>query len=111
VSADKDVAGLLAPLAGAAGLVVATRASSARALAPEEVAAATRTAGATGEVAVEPDPAAAIARACRWAGADGLVVVTGSLFLVGDARRALLGEPGDPVPLSDPVGTDVGSRG
>ncbi|HSC78450.1 MAG TPA: folylpolyglutamate synthase/dihydrofolate synthase family protein [Candidatus Acidoferrales bacterium] len=41
------------------------------------------------QVAVEPDPAQALASAMARAGAEGVVFVTGSLFLVGDCRRAL----------------------
>jgi len=42
-----------------------------------------------GNVSVEPEPAQALARAMARAGAEDVVFVTGSLFLVGDARRAL----------------------
>jgi dihydrofolate synthase/folylpolyglutamate synthase len=38
----------------------------------------------------------AIARARASVGKDGLVVVTGSIFLVGEARGMLLGLPRDP---------------
>jgi hypothetical protein len=31
------------------------------------------------------------------------VVVAGSIFLVGELRAHLLGEPVDPTPLSDPL--------
>jgi dihydrofolate synthase/folylpolyglutamate synthase len=42
-----------------------------------------------GDVAVEPDPAAALAGATGRAAPDGAVLVTGSLFLVGDCLRAI----------------------
>jgi hypothetical protein len=49
------------------------------------------------------DPIAALAEARRRAGRGGLVVVCGSMFLVGMLRAHVLGEPVDPV-------LDVGSR-
>ncbi|HEX8951170.1 MAG TPA: hypothetical protein VF945_04960, partial [Polyangia bacterium] len=48
---------------------------------------------------VAPDLAAALALA-----AGERVVVAGSIFLVGEARRLVLGEPADGVPVQDPVG-------
>ena len=49
-----------------------------------------------------PDPTAALTEARRRA-AGGLVVVCGSMFLVGPLRAALLGETVDPQRTSDPV--------
>ena len=49
------------------------------------------------------DPAAALDEARRRAGPGGLVVVCGSMFLVGQLRARVLGEPVDPLPTSDPV--------
>ena len=49
------------------------------------------------------DPAAALDEARRRAGPGGLVVVCGSMFLVGMLRARVLGEPVDPLPTSDPV--------
>ncbi|WP_437567390.1 bifunctional folylpolyglutamate synthase/dihydrofolate synthase [Sorangium sp. So ce542] len=43
------------------------------------------------------DPRAAVARAIEVAGPGGLVVVTGSIYLVGEVRSALLGIASDPV--------------
>ena len=45
----------------------------------------------------------AIAESRRLAGSTGLVVVAGSIFLAAEARAALLGEPVDPQPVSDPL--------
>lgn len=53
------------------------------------------TAIAPGEIA--PDPAAAIARAVALAGPDETVLVTGSLYLVGEIRAHVLGLPSDPI--------------
>jgi hypothetical protein len=47
---------------------------------------------------VAPDLATALARA-----GAAPTVVAGSIFLVGEARRLLLGEPADPLPVQDPL--------
>jgi folylpolyglutamate synthase/dihydropteroate synthase len=66
-----------------------------------DIAAAARAAAPQAAVAVEADPGHAIDRA--RAGARGTVLVAGSLFLAGAARRHLCGDAADPVFLSDPV--------
>ncbi|HEX6845299.1 MAG TPA: cyanophycin synthetase, partial [Actinomycetota bacterium] len=88
VSANKDVAGIVAPLVPLADAVHVTRNDSVRSAEPETVAAAARAAGA-GEVERYEDVAAAIAAARSAASAGDAVLVTGSLFTVGDAKRAL----------------------
>jgi dihydrofolate synthase/folylpolyglutamate synthase len=40
-----------------------------------------------GEAAADPDPGRALDLARRAAGPDGLVVATGSLYLVGEVRK------------------------
>ncbi len=102
VSAGKDLAGLVAPLVVGAQAVIVTRSDNPRAVACEELAEAARAAGAKAVEAIAP-PDRAIARAIARAGAAGVVVVTGSLFLIGEARRCLCGDRVDPVPVSDPV--------
>lgn len=76
------------------GLLVACRPPSPRALAPEALAAA------CGErrvpVEVVEDVAAALSLALERAGPDDLVFVTGSLYVVGEARTAALGRQGAP---------------
>lgn len=47
--------------------------------------------------AILPDPAEAIARAIELATPGGTVLVTGSLYLVGEVRAHLLGLPSDPI--------------
>jgi len=98
VSADKDVAAILAPLIGAVDAIVATRYQQPRALEPAALAAAARAAGAT-DVRVAPNLAAALAETHGAA----TVVVAGSLFLVGEARTLLLGAPTDPFVVTDPA--------
>jgi dihydrofolate synthase/folylpolyglutamate synthase len=90
----KDVEGMVRALAPAAALVVATRSSHPAAAAPERIAALTREAG-TAALVVE-EPRAALERAREEAGADGTVLVAGSLYLLGDLRPLVL--PGGPEP-------------
>ena len=67
-------------------------------MAPAELARVATAAGAA-DVTVADDLAAALASA----GAAGeRVVVAGSIFLVGEARRIVLGEAANPVAAQDP---------
>ncbi len=88
VSANKDVAGVVAPLAGLADVVYAARNDSVRSAEPEAVAEAARAVG-TDEVSVEPSVRAAIEAARAAAGPGDAILVTGSLFTVADAKRVL----------------------
>jgi len=97
IMGDKDVEGVLGALAAAPSLagarVVATQVEGPRALPAAALAA--RWAAVAGErsgpVAVIPEPAAAVTQAV--AGAEGPVVVAGSLYLVGAARALLVDDP------------------
>jgi dihydrofolate synthase/folylpolyglutamate synthase len=104
---------MLATLAPAFDAVVLTRSSSARALPPEELAALVPP-GPAVHVVAAPGEALALARRLvserasvgkSEAGGEtsGLVVVAGSLFLVGELRAALRGEPVDPIVTGDPM--------
>jgi dihydrofolate synthase / folylpolyglutamate synthase len=88
VSANKDVGGVVAPIAALADAVYATRNESVRSAEPEAVVSAARAAGAS-TVVVQPSVAAAIDAARAAADPGDVVLVTGSLFTVGDAKRAL----------------------
>lgn len=91
VSADKDVAGVLAPLVEMGVTIVATRASnSPRALQPGVIADIARALG-TGEVHEEEGPRQALEKARRLTSEGDLVLVAGSLFLVGEVRTLLRG--------------------
>ena len=90
VSANKDVEGVVGPVAALADVVYATRNDSVRSAEPDAVAAAARAAGVT-DVAVHPGVADALAAARAAAGPGDAILVTGSLFTVGDAKRALAG--------------------
>jgi dihydrofolate synthase/folylpolyglutamate synthase len=88
VSANKDVAGVVGPLAAIADVVHATRNDSVRSAEPEEVARVARAAG-SATVEVSPSVADALGAARAAAGRGDLVLVAGSLFTVGDAKRVL----------------------
>ncbi len=84
---DKDVRALAAPLLARARHVVLTRPRLPRAATPAQLQARTR--GLGGVRHRQPSVARALALARRLAGADGLVVVAGSLFLVGEVLARL----------------------
>ena len=80
--AEKDVDGVLHELAPLGPTLVATTSTSGRALAAPDLAA--RAGAHFAHVESVPDPAAALARARELAGRDGMVLVTGSLYLLAD---------------------------
>jgi dihydrofolate synthase/folylpolyglutamate synthase len=105
---DKDAGGLLAELAPTASTIIATQSSNPRSLPAPELAALAATARAKAgaskvNVQAVPDPLLALNLARRYVGHGGLVVVAGSIFLVGEVRADVLGEALDPTPLSDPL--------
>lgn len=81
---DKPWEEMLARLVPFAHRVVSTQVGR-RAV---DAAALAAVAGRTRQATVRTDPRQAIAHACQLAGAGGAVVVTGSLFLVGEAYAA-----------------------
>lgn len=93
--ADKDVDGLIDGLARSAALastrVVATSLDAPRALPAEALAERWRALVPHGSVEAEPDALSALDRALD--GADGPVVVAGSLYLVGAVRGQLVDDP------------------
>jgi dihydrofolate synthase/folylpolyglutamate synthase len=87
--ADKDIRGILRGLAPAIGRLIVTTNSSPRAAPAERL---RKEAEALGLAAgVEPDVAGAVRRAIDQAGESEAVVVTGSLYTVGEARQLLMG--------------------
>jgi dihydrofolate synthase/folylpolyglutamate synthase len=104
VVADKDpraVAGVLAPRAAR---VIATAPPTPRALPAAALAEVVRALAPGVAVESAPELAAALRAAQGDGGGDARVVVAGSIFLVGEARRLLLGERADPLAVQDPVG-------
>jgi dihydrofolate synthase/folylpolyglutamate synthase len=87
VSAGKDLDALLDAVLPGAHHVTVTRADPHRSLDPAALAAAVRSrADAATRVHVEPDPGRAAAGAVERAGAEDLLVATGSVYLAGIAR-------------------------
>ena len=96
MSADKDATGFLRALAGPWRKVFTAAPETARAAEPEALA---REVGQWNvPVRAHATVAEALAEALAWVGSRGRVLVTGSLFTVGDAMRAL----GDPPPEALP---------
>lgn len=101
VVADKDARAIVEPLVGKAKRVIVTAPPSPRALPPEELARLV-----PGAV-VAKDLEAALAMASA---AGEKVVVAGSIFLVGEARRLVLGEAADEVAAQDPAARSAGQK-
>ncbi len=93
--ADKDIAGVVAAVAGAGSLagatVICTALDLPRALPAEDLAAAWRAGPPDADVRTAPDPDAAFELALRTG--RGPVVVAGSLYLVGAVRARLVDDP------------------
>ncbi len=85
ILADKQAAPMLEALAGVGETLVATAAENPRALRAEELARLGEPHFARVEAVAEPG--AALARARELAGADGAVLVTGSLYLLAGLSR------------------------
>jgi dihydrofolate synthase/folylpolyglutamate synthase len=81
---DKDAAAMLAMLLPACERAWFTAPASSRALSPAALQSLARQLGFE-EAASEPDPARALEQARRWASErGGVVLATGSIYLVGD---------------------------
>lgn len=103
--AEKEVDAILAVLGPAAAAVVATQVDSPRAL-PAEALAARLAPHCRGTVESAPAPAPALERALARTPPDGLLLVTGSLYLAGALRPALRARaPGPAAP-----GAGAGAR-
>jgi dihydrofolate synthase / folylpolyglutamate synthase len=87
ISANKNLEGIIEELTPLATLTVATRAMVPRAAPPQRV--ATLAAKWSDHIIVEEDTQRALAQAIAETQPDDLLLVTGSLYLVGDAKRLL----------------------
>ena len=87
ISANKNLEGIIEELAPLASLTVATRAMVPRAAPPQRV--ATLAAKWSDHIIAEEDTQKALAQALAETQPDDLLLVTGSLYLVGDAKRLL----------------------
>lgn len=92
-SADKDIAGMFRELLPRAAVVVTTQAVHPRAADPDELAEQVRGQGFTGPIESVGPVHRALSRARDLAGAEDVVLATGSLFVVSEARAALIGDP------------------
>jgi len=92
---DKDVDGIIVALDRAAALrgarIIATQVAGERALPAADLATRWRTARPEARIDALPDVGAALQAALD--GAPGTIVVAGSLYLVGEARRRWLDDP------------------
>jgi len=86
---ERSIGTLVQPLKGLVGSVFACAADDASSLSPDDVATEVRKALGV-PATVYPDVVSAVTEAKAAAGADGGVVVAGSLYVVGEARRALV---------------------
>lgn len=108
VCSDKDAAGILTPLAAGARAVIATPIQSPRGLPVEALQAVCARVAPELPCMAAPGVAQALDMARDLAGPEGTVLAAGSLYLVGEARQALCGDPADAVHLGDPLGRGAG---
>jgi dihydrofolate synthase/folylpolyglutamate synthase len=85
-SADKDVTGMFRALLPAVDVLIAAQAVHPRALAPAMIEEQAREVGFAGPVYQIPDVSKALQYAQTVAGPAGMVLTTGSLFIVGEVR-------------------------
>jgi len=84
---DKAIAEIASILFPLAQHVIATRAQTPRSAPPEEIQAAGQRIGT--DIETQADVAQGLERACSLAGQDGVVVVAGSIYIVGEAMAVL----------------------
>ncbi len=89
ILADKDYRGILAELAPLADRVIVTRPQYSRALDVQALASEIRSLQ-NGPVVTAETVVEALAKAREASGVDDLILVTGSLYVVGEARAALV---------------------
>ena len=83
---DKDIDGMLRELLPVVDHLIVTQAVDSRAESPDRIAERVRNLGFMLPVNVIPDVPTALHTAENYAGVEGMVCVTGSLYLVGEAR-------------------------
>jgi len=91
IRGDRDVEALLKPLQGLVEAVWATQADDPASVPAEEVAVVAALVLGVEVIAVNTVPEA-VTRATAAAGAEGAVVVAGSLYVVGEARSIFIGD-------------------
>lgn len=83
---DKDIIGMMEELIPIVDQLIITQAVDSRAESPQEIVHITQDAGYQGDIQVIPVVSEAVEAAIASVGTDGLVCVTGSLYVVGEAR-------------------------
>ena len=91
-SADKNIAGMMRELTSRADELILTKSVHPRSAEPEKIAA--QAGQAKARVTVVNDVSSALWEALKRAGSDDLVCITGSLFVVAEARAAWLDAQG-----------------
>ena len=89
VMRDKAVQEITEILFPIAGHVIVTHANNPRSASPDEIRQAAARVAAGTDMEEAEDVASALDRARKVAGPSGLVVVTGSIYVVGEAMRML----------------------
>jgi dihydrofolate synthase / folylpolyglutamate synthase len=89
VMRDKAVQEMTEILFPIAENIIVTRANNPRSATPEEIRQAAARVAAGTNIEDGEDVASALAQARKFAGKDGLIVVTGSIYVVGEAMRML----------------------
>jgi len=84
VLADKDIAGIVRPLAPLFREIVCIRAPSERAASPKDIAAAARSSGA--QIAIEKDTVDTIRKVMKGLDKEDTLVISGSLTVIGEAK-------------------------
>lgn len=102
-SADKDIRGMFEALLPSVDVLIAAQAVHPRALPTAEIESIARETGFTGNVVQIASVPDALAEAKRLAGPDGLVVTTGSLFIVGEVRTIFGLPPGHTRRITEPM--------
>jgi dihydrofolate synthase/folylpolyglutamate synthase len=104
-SVDKDIAGVLTTLLPISDYVIVTRSDHPRAAAPARLADIAASVGGGAEISVNPakalQRALALQRKSAVMGPDTGLLVTGSIFLVADAREEWARHVGIPLPDMD----------
>lgn len=85
---DKDIHGMMEELLPIVDQIIITQAVDSRAESPEEIVHIVQDIGYQGEIQVIPVVSSAIAAATTSVGDTGMVCLTGSLYVVGEARTA-----------------------
>jgi dihydrofolate synthase/folylpolyglutamate synthase len=102
ISAGKDVEGILKLLLPRTKTAIFTKSRHPRATDPQQLAGFTKLLDTTIQPLLTTSVRDALSQALDLAGPDDLVLVTGSLFVVAEAREAWFAMTGGPMPERDP---------